>query len=99
LAASAPTLWLFSDLAITGDILWSLKNTRHTAHALDRVTGIANVPAYIPRRIGEILRPPVLAGAALGLVFALRTLRPRALAAAAAGALAIVVFAAFAALG
>ena len=58
--------WVLSDLAITGDALWSLTNTRHTAHALDRITGIGNVPEYIPRRIGEILRPPVLAGAALG---------------------------------
>jgi len=50
LAASAPIVWLVSDLAVTGDALWSLKNTRHTAHELGRVTGIANVPQYIPRR-------------------------------------------------
>ena len=62
LAASAPLVWVLSDLAITGDPLWSLTNTRHTAETLDRVTGIANVPEYIPRRIGEILRPPVLVG-------------------------------------
>jgi hypothetical protein len=99
LAVSGPTVWLLSDLAITGDILWSLKNTRHTAHALDRVTGIANVPQYIPRRVGEILRVPVLAGAALGLGLSLWLLRRRALAPAAAGLLALVVFAAFATLG
>ena len=62
LAARAPLIWVLSDLAITGDPLWSLTNTRHTAQTLDRVTGIANVPEYIPRRIGEILRPPVLVG-------------------------------------
>jgi hypothetical protein len=99
LAASAPIVWLASDLAITGDPLWSLTNTRHTAHTLGRVTGIANVPEYIPRRIGEILRPPVLAGAALGGLLSLLWLRGRALPGALAGALAVVVFVAVAAAG
>ena len=71
LAASAPLVWVLSDLLITGDPVWSLTNTQHTAEILGRVTGIANVPEYIPRRIGEILSPPVLAGAALGGVLSL----------------------------
>jgi hypothetical protein len=99
LAAAAPLVWVLSDLAITGDALWSLTNTRHTAQTLDRVTGIANVPEYIPRRIGEILRPPVLVGAALGGVLSLLWLRARARVAAIVGVVAVVVFAAFAALG
>ncbi len=99
LALAAPLVWLLSDLAITGDPLWSLSNTRHTAATLGRVKGIANVPEYIPRRIGEILRPPVLLGAAVGGVLSLLWLRRRALVGAAAGVLAVVVFAAFATLG
>jgi hypothetical protein len=99
LAAAAPLVWLLSDLAITGDPLWSLTNTRHTATTLGRITGISNVPEYIPRRIGEILRPPVLLGAALGGVLSLLWLRRRALTGVAAGILAVVVFAAFATLG
>jgi len=99
LTAAAPLVWVISDLAITGDPLWSLTNTRHTASQLDRVTGIANVPEYIPRRIGEILRPPVLVGAALGGVLALLWLRRRALLGAGAGLLAVAVFAAFASVG
>ncbi|MGP0103609.1 MAG: hypothetical protein ACLPUT_18555 [Solirubrobacteraceae bacterium] len=99
LAAAAPLVWVLSDLAIIGDPLWSLTNTRHTAETLDRVTGIANVPEYIPRRIGEILRPPVLAGAALGGVLSLLWLRRRALLGALAGVVAVVVFAAFASIG
>jgi hypothetical protein len=99
LAAAAPLVWVLSDLAITGDPLWSLTNTQHTAEALGRETGIANVPEYIPRRIGEILRPPVLFGAALGGVLSLLWLRRRALLGASAGVLAVVVFAAFAAVG
>ena len=99
LAAAAPLVWLLSDLAVTGQPLWSLTHTRHTASTLDRVTGIANVPEYIPRRIGEILRPPVLLAAALGGVLSLLWLRSSALLGAAAGVLAVIVFAAFAALG
>jgi hypothetical protein len=99
LAAAAPLVWILSDFAITGHPLWSLTNTRHTATTLDRETGIAKVPEYIPRRIGEILRPPVLVGAALGGVLSLWLLRRRALAGAALGVLAVVVFAAFASAG
>jgi hypothetical protein len=99
LAGAAPLVWLLSDLAVTGDLFWSLRNTRHTAHALERVTGIANVPQYIPRRIGEILRVPVLAGAALGGVLSLLWLRPRALVGALAGVTAVGVFIVFATAG
>jgi hypothetical protein len=99
LAIGAPLVWIFSDLAITGDALWSLTNTQHTAHALHRVTGIANVPQYIPRRIGEILRPPVLAGAALGGVLSLLWLPARARLGAIVGVVAVAVFAALASFG
>jgi hypothetical protein len=99
LAAAAPLVWVLSDLAITGDALWSLSNTRDTAATLGRVKGIANVPEYIPRRIGEIMRPPVLVAAALGGTLSWAWLRRRAVPGAAAGVLAVAVFAFFAALG
>jgi hypothetical protein len=99
LVAAAPLIWVLSDLAVTGNPLWSLTHTQHTASLFDRVTGIANVPEYIPRRIGEILRPPVLLGAAIGGVLSLWWLRRRALLGAGAGVLAVVVFAAFATIG
>lgn len=99
LAAAAPLVWVLSDLSITGDALWSLTNTRHTAHTLERITGIANVPEYIPRRIGEILRPPVLVGAALGGVLSLLWLGSRARLGAVVGVVAVGVFAVFAAAG
>jgi hypothetical protein len=99
LAAAAPLIWIASDLLITGDPLWSLTNTRNTASTLHRIRGIVNVPEYVPRRIGEILRPPVLVGAALGGVLSLLWLRRRAVPAALAGALAVAVFVVFAALG
>jgi hypothetical protein len=99
LAAAAPLIWVASDLLITGDPLWSLTNTRHTAETLDRETGIAKVPEYIPRRLGEILRPAVLVAAAFGGLLSLLWLRRRALLGAGAGVLAVVVFAAFASVG
>ena len=99
LAVAAPLVWVASDWLVTGHPLWSLTNTRHTAETLDRITGIANVPEYIPRRIGEILSPPVLAGAALGGVLSLWLLPRRARLGAVVGVIAVVVFAAFATAG
>ena len=99
LALGAPLVWVLSDLLITGDPVWSLTNTQHTAEVLDRVTGIANVPEYIPRRIGEILSPPVLVGAALGGVLSLWWLPVRARLGAVVGVVAVVVLAAFATVG
>ena len=99
LAAAGPLLWLGSDLAITGNPLWSLTNTRHTAAALGRKTGIGNVPLYIPKRIGEVLQAAGLAGAATGGVLSLLWLRGRALPGALAGVTAVAIFAAFAIIG
>jgi hypothetical protein len=99
LAAAAPLIWLGSDLAITGEPLWSLTNTRHTASTLDRKTGIANVPQYVPRRIGEVLRVAALTGAALGAVLALMWVPRRALPAALAAIAAVAIFALFAIVG
>ncbi len=99
LAAAAPLVWVLSDLLITGNAMWSLTNTKHTATTLGRATGIEDVPEYIPRRIGEILRPVVLVGAALGGVLTLAWLREKAALAAIAGVTAVVVFAAMASVG
>jgi hypothetical protein len=99
LAASAPLVWILSDLLIAGDAMWSLTNTKHTAATLGRQSGIGDVPQYIPRRIGEVLRPVVLIGAALGGVLSLLWLRGRAALGAVAGIVAVVVFAAMASVG
>ncbi len=99
LACAAPLVWVLSDWLVTGQPLWSLTNTRATARELERVTGIAHVPEYIPRRLGEILRPPVLLGAAVGGVLALLWLPRRARPGAVVGIVAVVVFAAFATAG
>lgn len=92
LAASAPLLWALSDLIVTGDPLHSLTGTRDTAQRLDRITGLDEVPTTVPRRLGEILREPVLFGAAGGGLLALAFLRTRVALGAIAGVTALVGF-------
>ena len=77
LAASGPLLWAVHDLLLTGNALHSLTGTRDNAALLGRVTGIEHVPATVPRRLGEILREPVLLAAAGGGLLALAWRRDR----------------------
>jgi len=99
LAAAAPLLWALSDLIVTGDPLHSLTGTRDTAAALQRITGLDDVPLTVPRRLGEILREPVLVGAAGGGLLALAFLRRRALPGLVVGVVALVAFCVLAAAG
>ncbi len=85
IAASGPLLWMLSDWIVAGDPLHSLTGTRDTAKQLGRITGIGHVPTTVPRRLGEILREPVLFGALGGLVFAWLWLRSRVTLAVASG--------------
>lgn len=98
-ATAAPVLWALSDLAIAGDPLYSLTGTREGAAVLERKTGLSNVPLTVPRRLGEIVREPVLAGAVAGGLLALAFLRDRVRLAVAAGVLALVAFCVLAAAG
>lgn len=77
LALAAPLLWMAFDLIAVGNPLHSLTGTRHGAQTLGRVTGIQNVPTTLPRRVGEILREPVLVGAVIGLALTWAFLRDR----------------------
>ena len=100
LAASAPLLWALHDLLLTGDPLHSLTGTRDNAALLGRVTGIEHVPATVPRRLGEILREPVLLAAAGGGLLALAWRRNRHVRlGTAAGVLALAAFCVLAAAG
>lgn len=94
LLVASPLLWSFSDLLVTGNPLHSLTGTRDTAADLGRVTGLQHVPATLPRRLGEILREPVLLAAAIGGVLSLWRLRGRrgVVLGAAAGVLAVLAF-------
>jgi hypothetical protein len=97
--AAAPLLWALTDLAVTGNALWSLTNTRSTARELHRATGLLNVPYYGARRLGEVLGPDGLVGAAIGGVLALWLARRRALLGATAALIALVALAAVATSG
>jgi hypothetical protein len=72
LAIAAPVLWCLHDWALTGDPLHSWLGTADNADELGRKTGPVDLVLYGPRRLGEILREPVLLGAVLGAWFAWR---------------------------
>jgi hypothetical protein len=99
MAVAAPVLWALSDLAVTGDPLWSLTGTQENADELGRVTGLDDVPVTAPRRLGEILREPVLLGAALGLSLTWWQRRERVKLPIAAGLLSLAAFCVLAAFG
>jgi hypothetical protein len=65
-ALAAPLLWALSDLAVTGNPLWSLQGTSELAAELERPTGLFALPAVVPFRLGEILRLPELVAAVIG---------------------------------
>jgi hypothetical protein len=71
LVVAPPLLWGLSDLAISGDFLWSLHGTHDLASALGRETGLWNAVKTAPRRLGELVRLPELIAAVVGLVFGL----------------------------
>ena len=97
---AGPLLWALHDLLLTGDALHSLTGTRDNAALLGRVTGIEHVPETVPRRLGEILREPVLLAAAGGGVLALAWRRDRRVRlGVAAGLLALAAFCVLAAAG
>jgi hypothetical protein len=100
IACSGPLLWALHDLLLAGDPLHSLTGTRESAEELGRVTGIQHVPGTMPRRLGEILREPVLLAAAGGGVFALAWRRDRRVRLGAlAGVVAVLAFCVLAAAG
>jgi hypothetical protein len=99
LVALPPLLWGLSDLLITGNALWSLTHTQNTAKALQRTTGLLNVPYTGARRLGEVLDPDGVLAALAGGALALWLTRRRALLGAAATAIAVLALALVAAAG
>ncbi|MGI8460263.1 MAG: hypothetical protein ACR2OC_01320 [Solirubrobacterales bacterium] len=93
LAAAGPVIWVLYDVVFAGNALYSLTGTQDTVQTLGRDTGIVDWVRFFPRRLGEILREPVLLGAAGGGVLTLWLLRDRAKLGAAAGFLAAGAFA------
>lgn len=99
IAASAPILWALSDFAFAGDALHSFTGTHDTVDRLGRERWIGGLITEGPQRLGEVVREPVLLGAAAGVVLAITQLRRRATLALAAGVLAAAAFAVLAIAG
>lgn len=78
-ALIAPLGWLLEGWILAGDALLALTGTQQNADDLGRVTGVGSAFTVMPRRLGEIVREPVLLAAAGGLVLSLLFLRGRAL--------------------
>jgi hypothetical protein len=76
LAVAAPLLWLASDLAITGDALWSSHQTHRRVVASHDVTGL-HAAGRIPRHLGSILWVPALVASIAGAAAALARARER----------------------
>src|SRR3954447_7266198 len=99
LVLAAPVLWALIDLASTGDALASLTGTQDNVDTLGRSTGIDGLVTDGPRKLGEILREPALAGAVIGAVLGLIWLRARTIMVLIWIAIALVAFAVLAAFG
>src|SRR3954447_7100304 len=78
LACAAPVLWLLSDWLVTGDALHSLHGTADLAQANNRRRRIDQVPFWTAQYLGYALREPLVIGVPIGLVFAWRYARRRA---------------------
>ncbi|MSX02321.1 MAG: hypothetical protein F2813_04075 [Actinobacteria bacterium] len=77
MAAVGPVVWLLGDWLLAGDVLHSLRGTQQNGRELGRATGLSGIVTVAPRRLGEILREPVLFGALGGLAFSCWALRDR----------------------
>ena len=77
LAAAGPLLWAASDLAVTGDALWSLHHTRTGTELLERPTGAAEAVEQLPRHLNFLLGAPVLVVGLLGFAAGLVAARDR----------------------
>lgn len=65
-ALVAPVVWTLSDLAVTGDPFFSARHTDALATELERERPLHRLPWVMTKLLEEILKPPVLACAAIG---------------------------------
>jgi hypothetical protein len=77
LAAAGPLLWGLSDLAVTGDALWSLHHTRTGTELLERDTGAHAAVEQLPRHLNFLVGTQVLVVALLGLAAGILRARRR----------------------
>ena len=72
LVALGPVGWALTDLAVTGDPLYSLHGTNELAEMLGRERGIGHVPGSFVTYLADVARPPVALAGVIGLVLAVR---------------------------
>jgi 4-amino-4-deoxy-L-arabinose transferase-like glycosyltransferase len=77
LGVAGPVLWAASDLAVTGDALWSLHHTRTGTELLDRPTGAREAVEQLPRHLNFLLGAPTLVVGVLGFAAGLVAARRR----------------------
>jgi hypothetical protein len=75
-AALGPLVWTLTDLAVTGDPLFSLLHTSGSAEDLGRQRSLGELPTAIPDFLTLIVKLPVMVAAIAGLVLAV-ALAPR----------------------
>jgi hypothetical protein len=99
IAAVAPVLWVLSDLAATGDPLFSLNHTSSLANDLQRTKPASEAPSFAIHSLNSTLKWPILVGAILGIALAAVYARRRAGVLGALTASGLLTFAAIAAAG
>jgi len=67
LTALAPVLWCLTDLAVTGDPLFSLHYTSSSAEELGRQRTLSEIPFAVPGFFAGLVKPPVLLAAVAGI--------------------------------
>lgn len=71
LALAGPAIWLLTDLAVTGNALYSLEGTRELAAQLDRTTGLGSAAVLLPNRLAAAIGQPMAWLGLLGWALAL----------------------------
>jgi hypothetical protein len=79
LTALAPALWALMDWLVTGDALHSLHGTAALAETVDRRRDPLTGPYWAAKYLGYTLREPMALGIPIGMAFAWRHARARAL--------------------
>jgi hypothetical protein len=70
LAAIGPLVWAATDLAVTGDPLFSLHYTSSSAEDLGRQRPLSQLPSSVPYFFVSLVKLPVMVAAMLGLTIA-----------------------------
>lgn len=76
LGIAAPTIWILSDLAVTGDPTFSARITHGVGEALGVKTGAENIWSVLRYGIELVLGPEMLVAAGVGLGIGLVWFRP-----------------------